>query len=150
MSSEQYPSQTNKSQTVFHFMSEGPNGRILKKVRYTKIKYNGLKNLYSLSFGDVNKKTGEIDDLIVTDNQDREKVLSTVAQTVVLFTNRYPKAFVFFEGSTDVRNRLYQMAIGKYFDKLSETFVIKGYINEKWVFYEKNIDYTAFLIYLKK
>ncbi len=150
MSIEQYQAKSNKAQTIFYFISEGPNGHILKKVRYTKIKHKGIKNLYSLSFGDVNKATGNIDDLIVTDNKDREKVLATVAQTIVLFTNCYPKAFVFFEGSTDTRNRLYQMAISKYLNELSNKFVIKGYFNEQWLPYKKNVDYASFLIYLKK
>jgi hypothetical protein len=38
MGLEKYESESNKSQTVFTFISEGNNGRILKKVRYTKIK----------------------------------------------------------------------------------------------------------------
>jgi hypothetical protein len=145
---EQYESTTNKSQTTFSFISEGRKGKILKKVRYTKVK--GYKNLYNLAFGDVKNKSGGIDDRVVTDNQDREKILATVACTVTLFINRHPKAFIVFRGSTEVRNRLYQMAISKYFDELSETFDIKGAIDKKWLPYEKNINYSAFLISLKK
>lgn len=89
---EKYQSKANKTQTVFYFTSEGPNGRILKKVRYSKIKYKGINNLYSLGFGDINNETGDFDDSVITDNHDREKVLATVAQTVILFLKRYPKA----------------------------------------------------------
>lgn len=76
-------------------------------------------------------------------------MLATVAQTVILFTQRYPKAYIFFEGSSEVRNRLYQIAINKYFDELSETFDIQGSFEKKWFPFEKNVNYTAFLIRLK-
>lgn len=41
-------------------------------------------NLYNLAFGDKNPLTGEIDDKIVTDNGDSEKVLATVVAAVYL------------------------------------------------------------------
>lgn len=147
MGLEKYQLKANKTETVFTFISEGDKGRILKKVRYTKVK--GYKNTYSLGFGDVNKKTGKIDDRIVSDNHDRDKVLATVALTVTLFISRYPNARIYFEGSTDVRNRLYQISIGKHLDELSELFDIQGYNEGKWVSYEKNKNYLAFLIHLK-
>jgi hypothetical protein len=145
---EQYESTSNKSQTTFHFISEGRKGRILKKIRYTKVK--GYKKLYNLAFGDVKNKSGGIDDRVVTDNQDREKIIATVACTVILFLNHHPKSFVVFRGTNAVRNRLYQMAINKYLDELSETFDIKGAFDKKWQSYEKNVNYSAFLISLKK
>ena len=75
--------------------------------------------------------------------------MATVAQTMILFTNYYPKALVFFKGSTEVRTRLYQMAITKYFEELSDSFDIKGYLDENWLPYKKNVVYEAFLISLK-
>ena len=141
---EKYPSKSNKIQNTFTFISKGPKGHILKKVRYTKVK--GFKNLYNLAFGDAKNNTGGIDDLVVTDNQDREKVLATVAQTVIVFTNCYPKANVFFRGSTNARTRLYQMAITKYFEELSENFDILGLTDYGWLPFEKNTTYIAFLI----
>jgi hypothetical protein len=87
--------------------------------------------------------------LVVTDNQDREKVLATVASTIVAFTNLRPKAKIFIMGSSASRTRLYRMAINKYFYELSEIFDIQGIFNKKWLPFEKNIDYRAFLIIRK-
>jgi glycerate kinase len=90
------------------------------------LQIEGVKNLYNLAFGDILDDSSEINDLSITDNQDRDKILATVVSTVYEFTKRNPKAKIFIAGSTDARNRLYRMAIDKYFDELSETFDIKG------------------------
>jgi hypothetical protein len=147
---EQYDMKTNKTHTMFDFISEGQKGSVLKSVRYTKIKVKGVKNLYNLGFGDVNKETSDIDDLVVKDNQDPEKVLATVAKTIIFFINRYPNAVVFFRGSTEVRTRLYQMAIGKYIEELSDNFDLLGLTEKGWLPFEKNTTYIAFLINRKK
>jgi hypothetical protein len=143
---EQYESNTNKTNTIFTFVSEGPKGKILKRVQYSKMKIKGVSNLYNLGFGDVIKDSDKIDDLIVTDNQDRDKVLATVVNTVYKFTERYPESKIFLTGSNFVRKRLYQIAINKYFDELSETFKIKGLTEDGIFDFEKNTTYLAFLI----
>ena len=144
MGLEEYESKSNKAQTTFDFISEGSKGQILKSVRFVKIK--GVRNVYNLAFGDKRKGSNRIDDRVVSDNQDRDKVLATVAKAVIIFTNRHPKANVFFRGSTEVRTRLYQIAIGKYLDELSKDFDIQGHLDKSWQFYEKNVTYSAFLI----
>ncbi len=119
----------------------------MKSVQYIKLKVKGKKSLYNLGFGDLNKESGDLDDHIISNNQDRDKVLATVAHTVVLFTKRRPKAQIFFEGSNKARTRLYQMAINKYFDELSKTFIFEGFIEDYgWLPYDKNTKYDAFLI----
>ncbi len=143
---EKYELTEDPNKTAFEFTSEGPKGRILKGVFYSKLKLKGVENLYNLAFGDKDLESGEIDDHVITDNEDREKVIATVANTVIIFTNHYPKAQIYFEGSNNARTRLYRMAISKYFDELSETFVIKGFIAKKWSAFEKNVNYEAFLI----
>lgn len=103
---EQYELEFNSNKTSFGFISEGPKGNILKGIEYSKFKQKGVKNLYNLALGDKNIDTGYIDDLVVTDNQDREKVLATVANTVFIFTKRHPKARIIISGSSRSRNRL--------------------------------------------
>jgi hypothetical protein len=147
---EKYKLRENANKIAFEFISEGPKGSILKGVFFSKVKIKGMKNLYNLALGDKNIRTGKIDYRVITDNQDRDKVLATVAETIIIFTNVYPKAQIYFEGSNNVRTRLYQMAISKYIDELTETFVIKGYIVDMWFPYEKNVNYEAFLITRKK
>jgi hypothetical protein len=144
---EKYKVKYNPAKTTFFFTSEGPKGRIEKGVYYSKIKHKGYKMLYHLSFGDKLKDSDDIDDQVVTDNKDSEKVLATVANTLIAFSKQHPKAQIFFEGSNTARNRLYRMAISKYFDELSIIFDIYGSFNKKWLPFErKNIDYRAFLI----
>ena len=59
---------------IFEFFSEGPKGKVKKVIRF------GLKNAdgnsyFNLSFGDLNEQKKKIDDLVVTNNQDKQKVL---------------------------------------------------------------------------
>ena len=68
----------SSSRLDYEFDSEGPKGRIRKVVRYTLQNAGGIR-YFNLGFGDLNKATDKIDDLAVTDNQDREKILATVA-----------------------------------------------------------------------
>jgi hypothetical protein len=143
---EKYKLRADETLTAFEFTSEGPNGHILKCIEYTKVKLKGFKNVYNLGFGDKLPSSEDIDDKIVSDNQDRDKILATVASTVVAFISSRPKAKVFIIGSNQARTRLYRMAINKYFDELSYSFNIRGFLNEKWQPFEKNINYEAFLI----
>ena len=63
MKLEQYELAFERTKTNFDFISEGPKGRILKTVRFTKIKVKSHNNLYNLAFGDKNPDSGAIDDL---------------------------------------------------------------------------------------
>jgi hypothetical protein len=143
---EKYKLEFNANKTVFEFISEGPKGNILKSVHYTKMKVKGIRNIYNLAFGDKNNDTGDIDDNIVTDNKDREKVLATVVNTLTIFIEKHPKAQVFIQGSTPVRTRLYQMAITKYFEEFTEIFDIQGFTQYQLSPFKKNVKYNAFLI----
>jgi hypothetical protein len=146
MNLEKYPLKANKFQTTFTFISEGNKGNIIKLINYTKVEFMGIENVYNLGFGDLNDETGEVNDLIVSNNQDREKILATVAHTALIFSNHYPESFIIFRGSTPVRTRLYQMSIGKYFEELSELFDIVGFTREGIFSFEKNRSYDTFLI----
>jgi hypothetical protein len=149
MNLEKYKLEFNTTKTSFEFISEGPKGSILKRVEYSKIELKGYKNFYNLCFGDVNRESDKIDDAVVTNNGDRDKVLATVVSTLFIFTKRYPKAKILMIGRNAARKRLYRMAIDKHGDELSEIFDIQGIFNKKWLPFEKNIDFGAFLITLK-
>jgi hypothetical protein len=68
------------------FYSSGPQGRIKKVVTYTKL--SDAPVTYNLAFGDENA-AGVIDDEVVSNNQDRDMVLATVASTINLFCDHY-------------------------------------------------------------
>lgn len=143
---ERYTFITGLEFMSFEFVSVGPKGNIIKLVQYTKIDERGV---YNLSFGDKNSVTGEIDDIVITNNDDSQKVLATVASTAYVFTEKYPNTWIYITGSTPSRTRLYRMAITIYFEELAEIFDIYGVIAEKLYEFEKNINYEAFLLTLK-
>lgn len=59
---------------------------------------------------------------------------------------KHPKAQIYFEGSNHARNRLYRMAINKHLDELSEFFEIRGIYEQQLLPFNKNINFSSFLI----
>jgi hypothetical protein len=129
----------------YEFFSEGPKGNIKKVVRYRLIE-GSAGNIYNLGFGDWNDETGDIDYHVNTNNADSQKVLITVADTVLDFIQHHPEAIIFIQGSTASRTRLYQMEISTFWENIHKLFVIVGYVNDDWRPFEKGINYDAFLI----
>jgi hypothetical protein len=130
----------------FEFVSEG-KCKVIKGIDFQKMH---LSNLYNLAFGDINLDTGELDDLVVTNNGDAEKVLATIVAAVYAFTEKHPEAWVYATGSTKARTRLYRMGLNKYFDVVKEKFIMFGERhNGGMEFYEKGKDYFAFAVHRK-
>ena len=63
---------------------------------------------------------------MISNNQDAERVLATVASTVIDFTDHYPDVIIYAEGSTDSRTRRYQMGINKYWSEIDPIFEVFG------------------------
>lgn len=143
MNLEKYQIKSGKEQEVFEFTSTGPNGQIVKVIQYSQTNY---KDLYNLGFGDKNLISGEIDDLAISNNNDSEKVLSTVVSSLFAFFDKHPNAMVYATGSTKVRTRLYRMGINKYFEESKEYFEIFGERNNEWELFNKGVEYNAFLV----
>ncbi len=74
-----YELKSDASLTVFEFTSVGKKGEIPKIVQYSE---TNLKDFYNLGFGDKDLLTGEVDDKIISDNGDSQKVLATVVGSV--------------------------------------------------------------------
>ena len=83
MRNERYELETESDAMVFEFTSVGLKGRIPKLVIYSE---TNVADVYNLGFGDKDMETGDIDDMVITDNKDSPKVLATVASTVYAFT----------------------------------------------------------------
>lgn len=139
---ERYSFTNNLLDTVFEFVSEGTKGHIKKLVQYSKTPIN---DVYNLGFGDKNDATGFIDDKAITNNQDSNKVLATVASTLYVFTDKYPHAWVYAVGVTPSRTRLYRMGISNNLPEIEKDFDIYGLLDEKWELFEKGKDYQGFL-----
>ena len=137
-----YQLRTSEKLSSYEFVSEGTKGLIQKRIQFTLINRD---EVYNLAFGDKNIETGEINDLVISDNGDSEKVLSTVVGAVYAFCDKNPNAWIFATGSTPSRTRLYQIGIAKYYQELTEEFEIFGQIVEDWEVFERGKNYSAFL-----
>jgi hypothetical protein len=140
---EKYEVKSKQDFTYFEFVSEGIQGNIAKIVTYYKID-NQILPIFNLGFGDKDENTGNISDKAVSNNGDRNKVLATVASTVYTFTTQNPSAWIYMEGSTPVRTRLYQMGINLYYDEITNDFMVLGSLNGDWQTFQKNVNYESF------
>jgi len=138
-----YQLKSSESLSTYEFVSEGTKGKISKIIQYTP---TNLKGVYNLAFGDKDKNTGQIDDLVISNNGDSEKVLATVIASVYAFTDKYPDSYIYASGSTSARTRLYRMGISKYLEEVIADFEIYGEINDQWEDFEKGKDYLSFLV----
>ena len=143
MGIERYDLISSENLTTFEFISDGTKGKIDKIIQFSSTNYH---NVYNLGFGDKDVITGEIDDKVVSNNGDSEKVLGTVVESLYIFTDRNPEALIYATGSTKTRTRLYQIGITKFIEKVKADFVIYGQIEKEWHFFEKDINYDAFLV----
>jgi hypothetical protein len=65
MKIDKYALKSESTLTVIEFVSEGPKGLIRKIVQFQE---TNQTNLYNLAFGDFDPVTGEVDDLVVSNN----------------------------------------------------------------------------------
>lgn len=130
----------------FEFTSKGPKGVIVKEIQFVRL---NKERIYNLSFGDKDPETGEIDDFIVSNNGDSEKILATVVSAVYGFLQKNPDARVFVSASSASRMRLYRMAISRYIHEMMDHFDIYGNFNNNWEAFEPGKDYTDFIGCLK-
>lgn len=132
---------------TFYFISEGKNGIVEKVVHYDEI----AVGVFNLALADRDPITNEWDDEVVTNNDDTEKILATVIDTVYIFTTANPTAYIYAKGSTHSRNRLYRRSITKYLEQALEDFIIWGELeDENTELFNPTTDYIGFLIQRKK
>src|SRR5688572_9959597 len=106
MNLDHYDFDTKSNFLSFEFYSSGPKGKIKKIIQFKKIIASGAQNdIYNLAFGDYNETEDKIDDLVISNNKDSEKVLATIAEAVVSFTDEYPEALVFCAGKYAVTDK---------------------------------------------
>jgi hypothetical protein len=129
MNVERYTYSTNETFFNFEFDSEGPKGKIRKVARFSIENDHGI-TYFNLGFGDLNEATGAMDDLVISNNQDKGKILATLASIVTEFTKHFPDIMVHAQGSTPSRTRLYQMGITAHWDEIEPIFFVFGFVNE--------------------
>lgn len=92
MKVEKYQIKSESGLATFEFISEGPKGLIRKRIQFQE---TNDPFLYNFAFGDKNPDTGEIDDRVVSNNSDSEKVLATVVVAAYAFFDKHPNTFVY-------------------------------------------------------
>jgi hypothetical protein len=145
MNHSRYEFQTSEAFLDFEFFSDGPKGPIRKVIRYTPRNVEGT-TYFNLGFGDWNDVECRIDDFSNSNNQDTQKVLATVAATVLDFTAVYPDMPVYAQGSTPARTRLYQMGISANLEEIEpflEIYALKR--DGNWELFKKGTNYEAFV-----
>jgi hypothetical protein len=128
---------------TFEFVSEGHKGLVHKLIRFQP---TNLKGVYNLAFGDKELLTDEINDSVITNNGDSEKVLATVVSAVYAFTDKYPNAWIYATGSTKSRTRLYRIGLSKFLSEVEEDFEILGECKDDWESFKLNNAYSGFLV----
>jgi hypothetical protein len=108
---------------VFTFVSKGRHGELNKVVSFNEIP--GFNNVFNLALGTI-LPDGTTDFITTTNNGDRNKVLVTVTDIVLKFTERHPGKRVYITGSDNRRTVLYQRAIAYGYDELIRIFNIYG------------------------
>jgi hypothetical protein len=143
-----YEFEASPDALIFEFDSVSESQTIKKVVVYDTIE--GIEELYQLAFGNLTEDGG-IDFMTENKNKDRDKILATVAQTLLIFFKTYPNKKVYFAGSTPKRTRFYRSIISKFIEIIELYFHVVGLdenLNpEKFV---KDRNYTGFVIYEKK
>ncbi|MGB4848959.1 MAG: hypothetical protein WBP41_13635 [Saprospiraceae bacterium] len=142
-----YQLTSSENLMTYEFVSDGPKGRIPKLVQYSP---TNLKDVYNLAFGDRDLHTGQINDEIISNNGDSEKVLATVVATIYAFTDKHPDAWIYATGSTKSRTRLYRMGVSKNLADAKADFEIYGELKDDWVSFKNGIEYDGFLVKRKK
>lgn len=139
---DRYVAVADPTHRTFEFFSEGPKGTIRKIVMYSPID----SSLFNLGFGDWNEVAQSVEDKVRSNNMDRDKVLATVAFTVLDFLKYHPGTTVLLEGSSQARTRLYQIQIKSAWYWISQTLHIEGYVDERWEFLRTDGSYDAFAV----
>ncbi|RXK85742.1 DUF6934 family protein [Filimonas effusa] len=132
----------------YGFWSDGPKGRIAKVVQFIRLRHLNTE-AYNLVLGDKNEEEDQIDSFINTNNNDRDKVLATVANIAAAFMKRRPNAAIFFAGNTTARNRLYRMGISRILREIELSYTLKGFRNGQWEPFQANTEYIAYLLECK-
>jgi hypothetical protein len=146
---DHYVFETNDSFLDFEFESCGPKGKIKKVIRYSPRNADGM-TYFNLGFGDWNEVENRIDDSSTSDNRDTQKVLATVAATVLEFTAVYPDMPVYAKGSSPARTRLYQMGISANLGQIEPLLVIYALNKEgDWEPFRRGVNYEAFMAWRK-
>lgn len=119
---EYWPLEAFEENRVYLFSSCGPKGNIDMTIQFTPTEEDGI---FNLAFGLLDKD-GKMNDTIINNNGDRNKIIATVIAAINEFTYHYPDKIVYFSGHTKGRNRLYRGALSIYLEQWLQNYTIWG------------------------
>jgi hypothetical protein len=140
---EQYELKAEATFTVFEFLSEGPKGKIPKLVQYSE---TNIKDIFNLGFGDKDTLSDEIDDTVISNNDDSRKVLATVAATVYAFTEAHRRPGYMQREAREPEPGFTELEYPLISRKIVIDFEVYGLKNGEWVTFTPNADFDAFLL----
>ena len=116
MIEQPYPYFVLQEKTQYIFKSIGEKD-VLKIVQISPL---DEKDIWNLGFGDLGDD-GFVDDSVVTNNHDAQKVLRTVAKIAIDFLEKYPDHTLEIKPVDTKRKRLYNGIFQRYFKEISYT-----------------------------
>lgn len=137
---------SSESKNRFRFTTYGPRGKFDMMVKFEE---TIIPDVMNLSFG-IAISNESVNDIARIDNDDRNKILATVAKTIYEFSKLHPEKAIFFTGSTPARTRLYRIALTVHLGELLKDFEVFGvYLFDSSIYYEKfekQMPYTGFAV----
>ena len=143
MEQPSYPFRKFKRELLFDFESISETKTIKKVIAYELV--DETQMIFNLSLVDKDEN-GKVSDMSVSNNQDMEKVLATVIQTLPIFFAEFEGSRIYFSGSTPVRTRLYRIIITKFHHDFERQYSIFGFVNQIAEPFQQGKNYEAFLI----
>jgi hypothetical protein len=138
-----YPYFHIKDNRIYTFFSEGVKGKIQKVIIFTLEK----DGKWNLAFGDW--ENNDVDDKVMTNNQDVVKVIGTVAKVTYEFFDNYPDAIIVIKPVDEKRKKLYNIVFQRHYNALKEEFHILGINNDVEEVYSPEKMYDSFELFLK-
>lgn len=139
MNLDSYPVISSEDLLTHTFISEGPKGQILKRIEFQCCD----QNQFNLAFGNWKNANQTLDDLARSNNNDRDKILATVAKAIMLFLDAFPDTRIEVRGSTSSRTRLYQIKVVQHLLRIRENYVVQGLKDNEWKNFDRNENYSA-------
>lgn len=144
MIKDSYPLIPSKLKNAFFFKSVGVKGTILKVIIFEHLK----NRRYNLAFGDV--VNNQLDDEVISNNQDFVKVISTVAIAIYEFLERNPKAIIEIDPIDSKRALFYNRIFQRRYIEIILILDVFGVIGKKRERYNPEKLYQEFEIEAKK
>ncbi len=144
MIKDAYPYFPITDNLFYGFFSVGVKGKIPKAIIFT---FEKRKKKWNLAFGDW--KNNDIDDQVMTNNQDVVKVIGTVAKVTYQFFDDYPDAVLVIEPVDEKRKKLYNIVFQRHFETIQQDFKIEGFIKKRKQNYSPQRTYEKFELSLK-